>query len=43
MGQCVLRDMGFDFEKDPIKKQMLDDYLRDVFWQTLQQLISFRN
>jgi len=29
MGQCVLRDMGFDFEKDPAKKQMLDDYLRD--------------
>ena len=30
MGQCVLRDMGFDFEKDPVKQQMLDDYLKEV-------------
>jgi hypothetical protein len=30
MGQCVLRDLGFEFEKDPEKKKMLDEYLKEV-------------
>jgi len=30
MGQCVLRDLGFEFEKDPEKKKMLDDFLKEV-------------
>jgi DNA polymerase III alpha subunit (gram-positive type) len=29
MGQCVLRDLGFEFEKDPEKRRMLDEYLRE--------------
>jgi len=29
MGQCVLRDLGFEFEKDPEKRKVLDDYLRE--------------
>ncbi len=30
MGQCVLRDFGFDFEKDQEKKKALNDFLKDV-------------
>jgi len=30
MGQCVFRDMGFDFEKDSQKQQVLTDFIKEV-------------
>jgi len=29
MGQCVFRDMGFDFEKDSQKQQVLTDFIKE--------------
>jgi len=41
MGQCVLRDLGFEFEKDPEKRQMLDEYLRDKLRAKYPQAQSY--
>jgi len=41
MGQCVLRDLGFEFEKDPEKTQMLDEYLRDKLRAKYPQAQSY--
>jgi len=30
MGQCILRDLGFDFEKDSEKQKALNDFIKEV-------------
>jgi len=30
MGQCVFRDLGFEFESDPKKQQAFETYLLEV-------------
>jgi len=43
MGQCVLRDLGFDFEKDDQSKKMLDDYIKEKLAAKYPNAANYKN